>query len=575
MSLGPAPPNNRRFLFILSAAVAFLSITLVLIVRPPVDVVVWALGGAILAAAGSVGVSLVGTWIRRLVDQRRAETARRKAAVALGWSPTLRSKRGLWERLKSAVLEWPVQQFVPTEEPAHQFKQMITRPMLTLFILGDILGAGIYAVTGQVAGDVGGAIWASFLLAFLLALVTAFAYLELVTKYPREYPRVTDTALDVHRAYHIGILSFLVAVAMTASGVTSASFAATAIGGRYWEGLVVTENPPTILIAILVILLVAAVNYRGVVGGWSITTYIVIILIELAGLLFIIVVGAKVLFSGDGDPGQAFEFKDSGFGALTGITAGAATAFYAFIGFEDSVNMAEEVRDPHRTYPPALVVGIVGASIIYLLVAFTAAMTVPLDVLTKSTGPLLEVVERGLDWDVSTLFSAVAMVALSNTMLINMLMASRLLYSMANQGVLPHPLRWVSPQQTPWVAIMFTTALSIVLILTVEDFANLADTTVLLLTAVFLLVNICVLVLRRDPVAHDHFVAPWYFPVLGALVAAVFLLPINRDAEIYVLAVWLLVGGLVLWVINLAVPRRPGEVVAEEPEPPEPGRPMR
>ena len=258
----------------------------------------------------------------------------------------------------------------------------------------------------------------------------------------------------------------------------------------------------------------AAVNYRGV--GESIKVNIAITLVELSGLLFIIAVGAKVLFSGDGDPGQAFEFKGSGFGALTGITAGAATAFYAFIGFEDSVNMAEEVRDPVRTFPPALLTGIVAASIIYLLVGFTAAMTVPLDVLTESSGPLLEVVHIGLpDYDAGTLFSVIAMIAVSNTMLINMLMASRLLYGMANQGVLPAPFAWVSPRKTPWFGILFTTALSILLILTTEDLTGLSDTTVLLLTSVFFLVNICVLVLRRDPVGHSHFVAPTILPIIG------------------------------------------------------------
>jgi APA family basic amino acid/polyamine antiporter len=156
------------------------------------------------------------------------------------------------------------------------------------------------------------------------------------------------------------------------------------------------------------------------------------------------------------------------------------------------------------------------------------------------------------------------MIAVSNTMLINMLMASRLLYGMANQGVLPAPFGLVSPsRRTPWFSIIFTTALSIVLILLVEDFANLADTTVLLLTGVFLLVNICVLVLRRDPVSHDHFVAPSFLPIIGAVVSAIFLLPLDRDAQIYVLAVYLLIGGLVLWAINYAVTRRTGTVVEE------------
>jgi APA family basic amino acid/polyamine antiporter len=445
------------------------------------------------------------------------------------------------------------------EDPEEtRLNRVITRPMLTFFILGDILGAGIYALTGQVAGDVGGAIWSSFLVSFLLALVTAFAYLELVTK----YPRAAGAALYVHRAFHVTILSFMVTIAVMASGVTSASFSATRVGGRYWTGVFGTENPPTVLIAILVILLVAAVNYRGV--GESIKVNIAITMIELSGLIFIILIGAWVLIQGEGNPGQAFEFKESGFGALTGITAGAATAFYAFIGFEDSVNMAEEVRDPVRTFPPALLTGIVAASIIYLLVGFTAAMTVPLDVLTKSSGPLLEVVERGLDWDASTLFSVIAMIAVSNTMLINMLMASRLLYGMANQGVLPAPFAWVSPRKTPWFGIAFTTALSILLILTTDDLTGLSDTTVLLLTSVFFLVNVCVLVLRRDPVGHSHFVTPTFLPIIGGLVALVFLLPINRTGEVYQTAIYLLIGGLVLWAVNVLVTRRTGTVVAEE-----------
>ena len=101
------------------------------------------------------------------------------------------------------------------EDPEEtRLNRVITRPMLTFFILGDILGAGIYALTGQVAADVGGAIWASFLVSFLLALITAFAYLELVTK----YPRAAGAALYVHRAFHIAILSFMVTIAVMASG---------------------------------------------------------------------------------------------------------------------------------------------------------------------------------------------------------------------------------------------------------------------------------------------------------------------------------------------------------------------
>jgi amino acid transporter len=311
------------------------------------------------------------------------------------------------------------------------------------------------------------------------------------------------------------------------------------------------------LIGALAILLVAAVNYWGVAE--SIKVNIGITLIELSGLLFIVGIGAWVLARGDGDPGAAFEFQGQGFTVVTGLLAGAATAFYAFLGFEDSVNMAEETHDPSRNFPPAMITGLTVAGIIYLLVAFTAVMTVPLDVLTASSGPLLEVVRVGApDLPVSQAFSAVSMIAVSNTMLINMLMASRLLYGMARRDVLPRSLAAVSPRRTPWVAITVTTALSILLLATVDDLTGLSDTTVLLLVAVFLLVNIAALVLRRDPVPHRHFRAPTLAPVLGAVVSAVFLLPFARDAHIYLLALWLLLGGVALWAVNRLLTRRSG-----------------
>jgi amino acid transporter len=236
---------------------------------------------------------------------------------------------------------------------------------------------------------------------------------------------------------------------------------------------------------------------------------------------------------------------------VTGILAGAATAFYAFLGFEDSVNLAEETKEPSKTFPPAMITALVLAGVVYLLVAFTAAMTVPLDVLTESSGPLLEVVRLGApDLPADRVFSAVSMIAVSNTMLINMLMASRLLYGMANRGVLPGAFGRISPRRTPWVAILFTTALSVLLLITVDDLGNLSDTTVLLLTAVFFLVNCAALWLRREPVEHEHFHAPTAALVLGAIVSLIFLLPMVRDAEIYVLAAWLLLGGIVLFGVN-------------------------
>jgi APA family basic amino acid/polyamine antiporter len=446
------------------------------------------------------------------------------------------------------------------DEPS-ELNRVISKPMLIFFIIGDILGAGIYALTGEVAGDVGGAIWASFLVSFVLALTTAFAYMELVTK----YPQASGAALYVHKAFHRNFVTFLVAFAIVGSGVTSASFAATRIGGNYFTGLTGIENPPTLIIAIVVMLLVAALNYRGIAE--SIKVNIGITAIEASGLLFIILVGAWVLISGDGDPGQAFTFKDTGFGIVTGVAAGAATAFYAFIGFEDAVNLSEEVQEPHKAFPPALLTGLIVATIIYLLVAFTAAMTVPLDVLSESSGPLLEVVKEGVPGlNADRVFSGVAMIAVSNTMLINMVMASRLLYGMGRQRVLPKAFAKVSPtRRTPVFSILFTTGMALLLILAVDRFSDsltdLSDATVLLLLVGFTLVNIAVLVLRREEVDHEHFVAPTFLPVLGAIVSFIFLFPIvGRELPVYIVAGVVLLLGVVLWLVNFAVRRSTGEI---------------
>ena len=148
------------------------------------------------------------------------------------------------------------------------------------------------------------------------------------------------------------------------------------------------------------------------------------------------------------------------------------------------------------------------------------------------------------------------MIAVSNTMLINMLMASRLLYGMANQGVLPAPFAWVSPRKTPWFGIAFTTALSILLILTVNDLSGLSDTTVLLLTSVFPGQHLRAGAAAR-PGRPQPLRGPTILPVIGALVALVFLLPINRTGEVYRTAIYLLVGGLVLWGINFWSPGAP------------------
>ena len=241
--------------------------------------------------------------------------------------------------------------------------------MLLLFVVGDVLGAGIYALVGQVGGRVGGAIWAAFLVALGLALFTAFAYAELVTK----YPKAAGAALYVNKAWRRPFVTFLVAFAVMCSGLTSAAALSRAFGGDY---LSVLLDVPTVVAALLFILAVALVNFRGI--SESVRLNVVLTSIELTGLLLVMVIGIGAIADGGAsvDPGRVFEFK-AGESIAAAIMGGAGLAFFALIGFEDSVNVAEEARDPSRDYPRALLGGLLIAGTVYLLVTTVASMVVP------------------------------------------------------------------------------------------------------------------------------------------------------------------------------------------------------
>ncbi|HEU4737206.1 MAG TPA: APC family permease [Solirubrobacterales bacterium] len=414
--------------------------------------------------------------------------------------------------------------------------------MLFFFILGDILGGGIYALVGVVGSEVGGAIWVAFLVALLLAALTAGSYAELVTK----YPRAGGAALYAKEAFRSPLVAFLVAFAVMASGVTSASALARAFGGDYLAAFVAV---PVAVAALAFIAAVAVINFIGILT--SVRLNVVLTLVELGGLVLVVIVGVAALTSGEGDPARAVEFKESTAPVLA-ILAGAALAFYALIGFEDSVNIAEETTRPEHSYPIALFAGLAAAGAIYLVVTLIASMAVPTHRLETSSGALLEVVQVGPLAIPTKVFSAIGLMALANGALINMIMASRLLYGMAQEGVLLSPFGRLSRHKTPVVAIAFTTAIAAGLILT-GDLGALADTTVLLLLGVFITVNVAALVLRRDPVGHAHFEVPFVLPLLGIAACSVVMTQI--EAETWLRAGVLLCLGLALWTIQRTATR--------------------
>jgi APA family basic amino acid/polyamine antiporter len=447
-----------------------------------------------------------------------------------------------------------------TIEPS--LKRVMGPWLLLLFIVGDVLGTGIYALTGTVAKQVGGATWLPFALAFVVALITAFSYLELVTK----YPRAAGAALYAHRAFGIHFVTFIVAFAVMCSGITSASTASRAFAANLSNafGLNLAGGIGITLAGLAFMAVVGAINLRGVAE--SVKTNVVLTCVELTGLLIVIFIGLWAIGAGQGDVSRVLEFRTSGDGGLFWPVIAATTlAFFAMVGFEDSVNMAEECKEPTRIFPKVLFAGLVITGLIYVLVSISAITLVPAEQLGQGETPLLKVVEAGAPSFPLWIFAFITMFAVANTALINMMMASRLIYGMGRERVLPLVLGKVhATRRTPYIAIAFTTLLAFGLITFVGEVPALGGTTALLLLCVFTVVNVAVLVLRRDPVDYQHFRTPTILPILGTLSCAFLAGPwTGRDPVQYKIAGVLIAIGIVLWVVTVLANRATGLEPAE------------
>lgn len=419
-----------------------------------------------------------------------------------------------------------------TDAPS-KLRRGITGPLLFAFILGDVLGAGVYALMGVLSERVGGMLWAPLLVALLLALLTAGSYAELVTK----YPRAGGASVFAERAFKNRLVSFLVGFSMLAAGVTSAAGLSIAFAGEYLRTFV---DLPVIPVAIAFLAVIAALNARGI--RESMGANFVMTAIEVSGLVIVVVAVGVMMAGGGGDVSRVTQLPE-GTGLATAVLAGAIVAYYSFVGFETSANMIEEVKEPSKMYPRALFAALGTAGVVYVLVGLASSIALPAGDLQESSGPLLAVVEATGVAIPSWLFSLIALVAVANGALLTMIMASRLTYGMAEQGLLPGVLSRVLPKRrTPWVAILVTTLVAMLLTL-VGDLETLAETVVLLLLFVFLSANVSVLVLRRDRVEHPHFRVWTFVPVLG-IGSCILLLTQQRPVVWLFAAVLLAVGGV-------------------------------
>ena len=374
--------------------------------------------------------------------------------------------------------------------------------LLTLYGIGVTIGAGIYVLIGEVAGVAGMAAPVAFMLAGILAGLSALSYAELATQYPKAGGEATYVNVAFARPRLTTVTGLLVAF----SGITSS--AAVLLGFVGYLNELVTVPAWIALLGIIGVL--AVVTFWGV--SQSLIIVAITTLIEIGGLLLVIGAGLPVLQ----DFPQALPAMWPGLDGMVWllVLSSSVLAFFAFIGFEDIVNMAEEVKTPGRTLPVAIIVTLIVSTLLYVLLTTISVLAVDPSELGASDAPLAEVF--GASGGNPAILSSIAILAVVNGALIQIIMVSRLLYGMARLGRLPNVLAHVHPiTRTPDVSIIGVALIVLAFALTLP-IAELASYASLAVLGVFSLVNAALLVLRRSkdygvPVSQ----VPLFVPVLG------------------------------------------------------------
>lgn len=424
-------------------------------------------------------------------------------------------------------------------------KQGVSGGLLYFYVLGDVLGSGIYVLIGVVAGVVGGAFWAAFAVGVTIATITGLAYAELVTK----YPRAAGAALYVNKAFGNRTLTFFITFCMLSASYAAAGSLATGFAQYFGE---LWEQAPGLLVALLFVVGLAIITSIGITE--SVIANMIMTFVEVTGLVIILVIGAVAVGKGETSFSAVTEFSTDQNPAL-GLLGGVALAFFAMTGFENVANVAEETKNPYRDFPRALIGGMATAGVLYVLVAVTAAITVPIADLVESDAALLEVVQAGLlpvsVGVMTVIFAVIALVAITNTCLVCLVTESRILYGMAREDVVPAPFAKVSRRQVPWLAIVFSLVVIAGLLLSGADLERLANVTVVFLLFIYALVIISAFKLDAHDRHERTFRAPRLLLGIGLGANALILgYAVYDDPTSLLYCAALLAVGVVLFVLE-------------------------
>ena len=401
-------------------------------------------------------------------------------------------------------------------------KRSLSLYLITFYGLGNILGAGIYVLVGKVAAEAGYFAPVSFFIASIIAAISAFSYAELSSRYPVS----AGEAVYIYEGFGVKKLSLIVGLLITSAGIVSTAAIAHGFSG-YMQ--IFFDLPRWLMITLMLLTL-------GGLASWGIKQSVrvaaLLTLAEVAGLLIIIVVGFDHLpqlsqLSLDELTGNGLHTTSDSMlqgGMLLGVFSGAFLAFYAYIGFEDMVNVAEEVNDAQRTMPRAILLCVIISTLLYGLVSLVAiSVLTPLQ-LSLSDAPLASVYSTATG-RAPVIISAIGVFAVINGALIQIIMASRMLYGMSDRGWLPGYLKKIHPlTRIPLNSTMLTVSLMIIFALLLP-MVTLVELTSYLVLMVFALVNLALIkIKRRDPEPEGASVFSVWLPVAGFVTTVSFFL---------------------------------------------------
>ena len=393
-----------------------------------------------------------------------------------------------------------------------KLNRSLSLSLVTFYGLGNIVGAGIYVLIGKVAGHAGYFTPVSFILASLVAAITAFTFAELSSRYPLS----AGEAVYIQNGFGLKQLSLSVGLLIVLTGIVSASTIARGFVG--YLGVFI-ELPDWLVI-------IGLLCFLGGLAAWGITQSVrvaaIFTLIGMFGLVLVIYVTLPYVRS---LPDQLPAFVPGpDLNTWSGIFLGAFLAFYAFIGFEDMVNVAEEVKEPEKNLPLSILLALTLATFFYIALAVSSLLVVSPKELVQSDAPLAVVYETATG-NKPLLISIISLFAVVNGALIQIIMASRVCYGLSKQGWLPEIIGKVSDKtHTPVNATLLITLIIIVMALWLP-IETLARATSYLLLVIFTLVNLALVRIKRRKTEKDNiFVVPMLVPVTGAITCIVFLL---------------------------------------------------